>query len=53
MSEEAIYRVVTDGKDMMPSFQGELSAEQRLQVTRFVKSLSPPSVGHREGERDR
>ena len=49
MSEGAIYRVLTNGKDMMPSFQGELSAEERLRVARFVRSLSHPPVGHGEG----
>ncbi|HKY70847.1 MAG TPA: quinol:electron acceptor oxidoreductase subunit ActD [Nitrospira sp.] len=53
MSEEAIYRVVTDGKDMMPSFRGELSAEERLQVARFVTSLSRASVARRQTEEDR
>ena len=53
MSVEAIYQVVTEGKDMMPSFQGELSAEERLEVARFVTSLSRPSVAHRGTEKDR
>jgi mono/diheme cytochrome c family protein len=53
MSEDAIYRVVTEGKDMMPSFRGELSAEERLQVARFVLSLSRPSVAQRQAEQDR
>jgi mono/diheme cytochrome c family protein len=49
-SEEAIYRIVTDGKDMMPSFQGELSAEERLDIARYVRSLTRPSVAHRGSE---
>jgi mono/diheme cytochrome c family protein len=52
MSDQTLYRIVTDGKDMMPSFQGELSVEERLQVARFVASLSRPSVAHR-GAKDR
>ena len=51
MSVEAIYRVVTDGKDMMPSFQGELSAEERIEVARFVASLPRPSVAHHRAEK--
>jgi len=53
MSEQTIYRVVTDGKDMMPSFQGELSAEERTEVARYVASLTRPSVVQQESERDR
>jgi cytochrome c len=40
MSLEDIYRVVTAGKDMMPSFRGELSAEERWQLAQYVSSLS-------------
>ena len=40
MSEERIYQVLTEGKDMMPSFKGELSANERLELARFVASLS-------------
>ena len=40
MSDEQIYRVLTEGKDMMPSFKGELSANERLDLARFVASLS-------------
>jgi mono/diheme cytochrome c family protein len=53
MPVETIYRVVSDGKDMMPSFQGELSAEERTEVARFVASLSRPSVAHHRAEEDR
>jgi mono/diheme cytochrome c family protein len=49
-SEEAIYRIVTDGKDMMPSFKGELSAEERLDIARYVRSLTRPSGAHRGSE---
>jgi mono/diheme cytochrome c family protein len=53
MSEETIYRIVTDGKDMMPSFQGELSPEERVEVAHFVASLSRPSIARRRAEEDR
>jgi hypothetical protein len=53
MSAETIYRIVTDGKDMMPSFQGELSPEERVEVARFVASLSRPSIAGRRAEEDR
>jgi hypothetical protein len=52
MSVETIYRVVTDGKDMMPSFQGELSAEERIEVAHFVASLPRPSIAHHRAEKD-
>ena len=38
-SETAIYGTITQGKDMMPTFKGELSAEERWAVAGFVKSL--------------
>jgi mono/diheme cytochrome c family protein len=44
MSDEQIYRVLTEGKDMMPSFKGELSANERLDLARFVASLSRPAT---------
>lgn len=49
-SEEAIYRILTDGKDMMPSFQGELSAQERLDLARYVRSLARTPVTHRGSE---
>jgi mono/diheme cytochrome c family protein len=52
MSVETIYRVVTDGKDMMPSFQGELSAEERIEVARFVAALPRPSIAHHRAEKE-
>lgn len=53
MSVETIYRIVTEGKDMMPSFQGELSAEERFEVARFVTSLPRPSIAQHRSEGDR
>jgi len=40
-----IYTIVTNGRIVMPSFKGELSAEERWEAAYFVKSLgtgSPP-----------
>jgi len=55
LSEEALYDTVTyglavDGRDVMPPFKGEMSAEERRSVVVYVKSLShlkgsgPPPV---------
>jgi mono/diheme cytochrome c family protein len=38
-----IYEVVTKGKELMPAFKGELSAEERWAVAYFVKSFGPGS----------
>ncbi|OQW37283.1 MAG: hypothetical protein A4E19_14065 [Nitrospira sp. SG-bin1] len=45
LSEEALYDTVTnglavEGRDVMPPFKGELSAEERRSVVRYVESLS-------------
>lgn len=47
LSEAALYDTVTyglavEGRDVMPSFQGEMSAEERRSVVAYVKSLSQP-----------
>lgn len=47
LSEEALYDTVTnglaiEGRDVMPPFKGEMSAEQRRSVVAYVKSLSQP-----------
>ena len=34
-----LYEIVTDGKEAMPGFKGELSAKERWAVAYFVKSL--------------
>ena len=39
-----LYAIVTDGKDAMPSFKGELSADERWAVAQYVKSLSPAAT---------
>jgi mono/diheme cytochrome c family protein len=49
MSDEQIYHVLTEGKDMMPSFKGELSANERLDLARFVASLSRPATARADG----
>lgn len=49
MSDEQIYSVLTEGKDMMPSFKGELSADERLDLARFVASLSRPATARAVG----
>lgn len=38
-SEAEIYAILTDGKDMMPPFRGELSADERAALAEFVKRL--------------
>ncbi|MGE3979202.1 MAG: quinol:electron acceptor oxidoreductase subunit ActD [Nitrospira sp.] len=45
LSEEALYDTVTyglavEGRDVMPPFKGEMSAEERHSVVAYVKSLS-------------
>lgn len=47
LSEAALYDTVTyglavEGRDVMPAFQGELSAKERHSVVTYVKSLSQP-----------
>jgi mono/diheme cytochrome c family protein len=49
MSDEQLYRVLTEGKDMMPSFNGELSANERLDLARYVASLSRPATARADG----
>lgn len=40
-SKEQLYNVITNGKDMMPSFKGELSATERMIIASFVQSMGP------------
>jgi mono/diheme cytochrome c family protein len=47
LSEDALYDTVTyglevEGRDVMPPFKGEMSAEERRAVVQYVKSLSQP-----------
>jgi mono/diheme cytochrome c family protein len=37
--DEEIYEVVTNGEDVMPSFRGLLSAEERWAIVYYVKSF--------------
>jgi len=37
--DSALYEIVTNGKDMMPPFKGELSAQERRSIVAYVKSL--------------
>ncbi len=39
LSDSALYEVLTRGKDVMPSFRGELSANERRSIVVYVKSL--------------
>ncbi len=41
-SADDLYTVVTDGKDSMPPFRGELSAAERWAVVAYVKTLQAP-----------
>jgi mono/diheme cytochrome c family protein len=38
-SVEEVYRILTDGKDAMPSFRGELSADERWTIAGYVKGM--------------
>lgn len=41
-SAEDLYAVVTNGKDAMPPFRGELSAAERWAVVAYIKTLRAP-----------
>lgn len=41
LSEATLYEIVTNGKGLMPPFNGELSATERRAVAAYVKSLPP------------
>ena len=43
LTRAEIYHILTEGKDMMPSFQGELSADERMILASFVESMKPDS----------
>ena len=45
LSEADIFRVITEGKDMMPSFKGLLSVEDRHHVAGYAAFLSHVSDG--------
>ena len=44
-SDEALYRVLTEGLTVMPAFRGELSADERWALVRWIKSMD--ANGHR------
>jgi hypothetical protein len=39
LSVEDLYRILTEGKDAMPSFRGELSADERWQLAKYIKEM--------------
>ena len=39
-SEAELYEILTHGRDVMPAFKGELSAEERWTLARYVKALN-------------
>ena len=41
LSRDQLYDVITNGKDMMPSFNGELSATERMTIASFIQSMGP------------
>jgi len=41
LSKEQLYHIITNGKDMMPSFKGELSATERMTIASFIQSMGP------------
>lgn len=38
-THEELYEIVTHGKDVMPAFRGELSADERSTVVQYIKTL--------------
>ncbi|MGC3974496.1 MAG: DUF3341 domain-containing protein [Nitrospira sp.] len=44
LSKTELYRIITNGKDMMPSFQGELSATERMILASFVQAMEPDAT---------
>ncbi len=41
LSKAELYRIITNGKDMMPSFRGELSATERMILASFIQAMEP------------
>ena len=39
LSESALFEIITNGKDVMPPFKGELSVQERRSIVTHVKSL--------------
>lgn len=44
LSKAELYRIITQGKDMMPSFQGELSATERMILASFIQAMEPDTT---------
>lgn len=44
LSKTELYRIITKGKDMMPSFQGELSATERMILASFIQAMEPDTT---------
>jgi mono/diheme cytochrome c family protein len=42
-TQRELYEIVTHGKDVMPAFRGELSADERWAVASYVRHLQPPN----------
>jgi mono/diheme cytochrome c family protein len=40
-SNAELYDILTNGRDAMPAFKGELSAEERWAIVEFVKAMAP------------
>jgi cytochrome c553 len=51
--EAALYTIVTEGLAVMPSFTGELSAEERWAVARYVKTFDPTVSSTEASDRNR
>lgn len=39
LSKEQLYNIITNGKDTMPSFKGELSATERMIIASFIQTM--------------
>ncbi|MCW5798656.1 MAG: DUF3341 domain-containing protein [Nitrospira sp.] len=50
LSKTDLYQIITNGKDMMPSFQGELSASERMILAIFIQAMKP-DIGTAHEER--
>ncbi len=46
-TRKELYEIVSHGKDVMPAFRGELSADERWTVAAFVKQLDSQMLHER------
>ena len=44
LSKTELYQIISNGKDMMPSFRGELSATERMLLASFVQAMDPDTT---------